>query len=161
MIQYSCITSLHVSHIIHFFSLLSPLLQHPMITNRMQHSLKGRFTLRWRRPQVGQECLVNTWLYEASGGSAGEELKAIKYFLLSWASTASWGQTRNSSCGGAQLQKVPPRRRPCHFTIHEKSSPPLFSSPSVNTYWSRVAFSTNHNWEMPFFSWPADFSTVV
>jgi hypothetical protein len=83
-----------------------------------------------------------------------------KIFLLSWASLASWGQTRNSS-GEAQLQKVPPRRWPCHSIIHEKSSPPLFSSPSVNTHRSRVAFFTNHNWETPFFSWPVDFSTVV
>ena len=30
-----------------------------------------------------------TWLYEASGGCAAEELKAIKYFSLSWASPAS------------------------------------------------------------------------
>jgi hypothetical protein len=44
---------------------------------------KGRFTLRWRRPPVGQECLAKTWLYEANGGCAGEELKAIKYFLRS------------------------------------------------------------------------------
>jgi hypothetical protein len=29
---------------------------------------------------VGQECLAKTWLYEANGGCAGEELKAIKYF---------------------------------------------------------------------------------
>ena len=50
---------------------------------------QGRFTLRWRRPPVGQECLAKTWLYEANGGCAGEELKAIKYFLLSWASPAS------------------------------------------------------------------------
>ena len=42
---------------------------------------KGRFTLRWRRPLVGQECLAKTWLFEANGGCAGEELKAIKYFL--------------------------------------------------------------------------------
>ena len=41
---------------------------------------EGRFTLRWRRPVVGQECLAKTWLYEANGGCAGEELKAIKYF---------------------------------------------------------------------------------
>ena len=52
-------------------------------------SSKGRFTLWWRRPPVGQECLAKTWLYEADGGCAGEELKAIKYFLLSWASPAS------------------------------------------------------------------------
>jgi hypothetical protein len=25
--------------------------------------------------------LAKTWLYEANGGCAGEELKAIKYFL--------------------------------------------------------------------------------
>jgi len=41
---------------------------------------KGQFTLRWRRPPVGQECLAKTWIYEANGGCAGEELKAIKYF---------------------------------------------------------------------------------
>ena len=41
---------------------------------------EGRFTLRWRRPPVGQECLAKTWLYEANGGCAGEELNAIKYF---------------------------------------------------------------------------------
>ena len=121
---------------------------------------KGRFTLRWRRPPVGQECLAKTWLYEANGGCAGEELKAIKYFLLSWASPEEF-LVRPLEAGEAQLQKVPPRRRPCHFIIHEKSSPPLFSSPSVNTHRSRVAFSTNHNWETPFFSWPVDFSTVV
>ena len=63
--------------------------------------------------------------------------------------------------GEAQLQKVLPRSQPCHFIIHEKSSPPLFPSPSVNTHRSRVAFSTNHNWETPFFSWPVNFSTVV
>ena len=33
--------------------------------------------------------LAKTWLYVANGGCAGEELKAIKYFLLSWASPAS------------------------------------------------------------------------
>jgi hypothetical protein len=44
------------------------------------YTYKGRFTLRWRRPPVGQECLAKTWLYEANGGCAGEELKAIKYF---------------------------------------------------------------------------------
>jgi hypothetical protein len=32
------------------------------------------------RDPVGQECLAKTWLYEANGGYAGEELKAIKYF---------------------------------------------------------------------------------
>ena len=37
-------------------------------------------------PPVGQECLAKTWLYKANGGCAGEEFKAIKYFLLSWAS---------------------------------------------------------------------------
>jgi hypothetical protein len=78
-------------------------------------------------------------------------IKGNKIFLLSWGSPASWGRTRNSSSGEAQLQKVPPRRRPCHFIIHEKSSPPLFSSPNVNTHRSRVAFLTNHNWETPFF----------
>jgi hypothetical protein len=28
---------------------------------------------------LGQD-MVMTWLYEANGGSAGEELKAVKYF---------------------------------------------------------------------------------
>ena len=58
-------------------------------TSPRLNSTKGRFTLRWRRPPVGQECLAKTWLYEANGGCAGEELNAIKYFLLSWASPAS------------------------------------------------------------------------
>ena len=74
---------------------------------------------------------------------------------------ATCNRTRNSTSGEAQLQKVPPPRQPCHFIIHEKSLPPLFSSPSVNTHQSRVAFPTNHNWETPFFPWPVDFSTVV
>jgi hypothetical protein len=87
-------------------------------------------------------------------------IKGNKIFLFSWASSASWGWTRNSS-GEAQLQKVSPRRGSCHFITHEKSSPPLFPSPSVNTHRSRVAFSTNHNWETPFLSWPVDFATVV
>ena len=65
---------------------------------------------------------------------------------------ASWGRTKNSSSKEAQLQKVPPRRQPCHFIIHEKSSLSLFSSPSVNTHRSRVAFLTNHNWETRTFS---------
>jgi hypothetical protein len=45
-----------------------------------RHRYKGWFTLRWRRPPVGQECLAKTWLYKANDGCAGEELKAIKYF---------------------------------------------------------------------------------
>jgi len=118
--------------------------------------LKGRFTLRWWRLPVGQECLAKTWLYEANGGCAGEELKVIKYFY--WVGLL---RTWNSFSREAQLQKVPPRRRPCYFIIHEKNSPPLFSSPSIKIHRSRVAFSTNHNWETPFFSWPVDFSTVV
>ena len=113
---------------------------------------KGRFTLRWRRPPLDQECLAKTWLYEAKGGCAKEELKAIKYFLLSWASPEEEFLVGPLEAGEAQFQKVPPRRRPCHFIIHEKSSPPLFSSPSVNTHRSRVAFSTNHNRGTPFFS---------
>ena len=39
------------------------------------HPVKGRFTQRWRRPPVGQECLAKTWLYEANGGCAGEKLR--------------------------------------------------------------------------------------
>jgi hypothetical protein len=86
--------------------------------------------------------LAKTWLYEANGGCAGEELKAIKYFYRV-------GLLRLLEAG----QETPPLekpnskkcRLPCHFIIHEKSSPPLFSSPSVNTHRSRVAFSTNHN----------------
>ena len=99
---------------------------------------KGRFTLRWRRPPVGQECLVKTWLYEANGGCAGEELKAIKYFFLSWASPVIH----------VILSSMTKVHHHCFL-------------PSVNTHQSRVSFSTNHNWETPFFSWPVDFSTVV
>ena len=96
-----------------------------------------------RSRMLGQD-MVNR-LYEANGGCAGEELKAIQYFLLSWASPEEEFLVWPLEAGETQLQKVPPRRRPCHFIIHEKSSPPLFSSPSVNTHRSRVAFSTNHN----------------
>jgi hypothetical protein len=62
---------------------------------------KGRFTLRWRRPPVGQECLANTWLYEANGGCAGEELKAIKYFYCV-------GLLRPLEAG----QETPPPKKP-------------------------------------------------
>ena len=107
---------------------------------------KGRFTLWWRRPPVGQECLAKTWLYEANGGCAGEE-KGNKIFLLSWASPEAGQETpppQKPNSKKCRLQVI--------FIIHEKSSPPLFSSPSVNTHRSRVAFSTNHNCEKrPFF----------
>ena len=109
----------------------------------------------------GLRSVKNAWPRHGKWWMCRRRIKGNKIFLLSWASPASWGWTRNSSSGEAQLQKVPPRRRPCHFIIHEKSSPPLFSSPSVNINRSRVAFSTNHNWETPFFSWPVDVSTVV
>jgi hypothetical protein len=97
--------------------------------------IKGRFTLRWRRPPVGQECLAKTWLYKANGGCAGEELKAIKY--EAGQETPPPEKPNSKMCRHVG--------RPCHFIIHGKSPPPLFSSPSVNTHRSRVAFSTNHN----------------
>jgi hypothetical protein len=42
-------------------------------------------------------------------------IKGNKIFLLSWASAASWGRTRNPSSGKAQLQKVPPCRAAMSF----------------------------------------------
>jgi hypothetical protein len=52
----------------------------PHIMVKALDRVRAGFTLRWRRPPVGQECLAKTWLYEANGGCAGEELKEIKYF---------------------------------------------------------------------------------
>ena len=51
-------------------------------TITQKFTTKGRFTLRRRRPGVGQECLAKTWIFEANGGCAGEGLKAIKYLLF-------------------------------------------------------------------------------
>lgn len=76
-------------------------------------------------------------------------------------SPASRGRTRNHCSGELFLQKVLPRQWPCHFIIYGKCSPPLLSSPSVNTHRSRSTLSTNDNQEFPFFPWPVDFSTVV
>ena len=120
---------------------------------------KGRFTLWWRRPPVGQECLAKTWLYKANGGyMCRRKIKGYKIFLLSWASPEEEFLVPPLETGQETPSPEKPNskkcrhvRRPCHFIIHEKSSSSLFSSPNVNTNQSRVAFSTNHNWERPFF----------
>ena len=78
---YQSLSGEHVSHVCYK---IMPLEQKNYVceppTLPLSYPTKGRFTLRWRRPPVGQECLAKTWLYEANGGCAGEELKAIKYF---------------------------------------------------------------------------------
>jgi hypothetical protein len=85
------VTSCNLSVFLHQFGVYSSLGCYQMMTSLANWCarflarfkelwIKGRFTLRWRRPPVGQECLAKTWLYEANGGCAGEELKAIKYF---------------------------------------------------------------------------------
>ena len=55
-----------------------------ILTDFTQKNLPGHLGLVYttvEKAPVGQECLAKTWLYEANGGCAGEELKAIKYFI--------------------------------------------------------------------------------
>jgi hypothetical protein len=134
-----------------------------------------RYYARGTNSNVGHQNWVPSYLgpvYTTVEKSTGHEKKGVsQLWLVENATLDRWVFTlgeENNEAG----QETPPTEkpnskkcrhvgRPCHFIIHEKSSPPLFSSPSVNTHRSRVAFSTNHNWQTPFFSWPVDFSTVV
>jgi hypothetical protein len=59
---------IHFGHILHRWSshfcneMLSWVVESWM-KNHFVSDTKGRITLRWRRPPVGQECLAKTWLY--------------------------------------------------------------------------------------------------